>query len=169
MTRQESPPITEALTETARDPFTQKIKATSTLARAWVQWFLGLKATLDKTTKVIGALRLLTQGASIASTPVTLPALSAGLYRVTIYARITRPATTSSSLTTAIGWTEGAVVLSSTGAALVGNTTGTFEARSITIRIDQASPITYSTTYASVGGTSMQYALDVVVEEVPVS
>ena len=105
------------------------------------------------------------QEASIGSTSVYSSAIPAGLYRLAYYTRITRAATTSSSLTIAFGWTDGGVSQTFTGAAITGNTTTTYQQATVTFRADGNTPITYSTTYASVGATSMQHSLLIVLEQ----
>lgn len=109
---------------------------------------------------------LTSQNASIGTTPIPLPSLATGLYRVTTYARITTVDAVSSSLTVTISWTEGAVALSLSGAAMTGNTTTTVQSNTATIQIDASSPISYSTTYASNTPGSMKYKLIVLVEAV---
>jgi hypothetical protein len=106
------------------------------------------------------------QVASIAATPFAVGALSPGLYRVEWRARITQAASVSSSLAVTFSWVDGAVSCSKTFPALTGNTTATADGDSVLIRIDQASPVSYSTTYASVGGTVMKYAADFVLTQV---
>ena len=48
---------------------------------------------------------------------------------------------------------------------MTGNTTATVGSLTILVRVDEATAITYGTTYASVGGTTMQYELDVSCEQ----
>src|SRR5207248_3575344 len=99
------------------------------------------------------------------TTLYAVPGGQTGLYVVSLYAKITRAATTSSSLTPNIGWTDGddsiAVALNAFFAALTGNTTQTFGADSRPIYAKTGTNILYSTAYASVGGTSMQYNLHI--------
>ena len=49
---------------------------------------------------------------------------------------------------------------------MTGNTLATTTSLSAIISVDDATTITYATTYASVGATTMQYRLDVVCEQV---
>jgi hypothetical protein len=109
---------------------------------------------------------LTAQEASIGTTALQAGSLVEGLYRISWYARITRAATTSSTLTVTIGWTESTLALTLGGAAITGNTTTTVQSGSIIAMLDGASPLTYATTYGSVGATTMQYRLDVIVERV---
>lgn len=104
--------------------------------------------------------------AAIATTPFTLGSISAGLYRIDWYTRVTTAAGVSSSLTVTLGWTETAVALTSSGPAMTGNTTATNQSGSVLIRSDASAPITYATTYASNAATAMYYRIDFVVSYV---
>jgi hypothetical protein len=149
----------------ARDPLVIPPKMHA--APVLIDWATALSIRTDQSSqRIADPVALESQGASIGTTPIPSGALGAGLYRVSWYARITRAATTSSSLTVTIGWTESAVSLALSGAALTGNTITTVQSGSALLQIDQASPVTYSTAYASVGGTSMLYTLTVVLERI---
>jgi hypothetical protein len=104
------------------------------------------------------------QGAPIGPTPLPIGNLQAGLYRVSWYLRITQAASSSSSVTVTIGWNDGGP-LQLSGAPVTGNTTATVQSGMFFIHIT-AAPITYSTAYASVGATPMQYALLLALESV---
>lgn len=147
-----------------KDPIADR--HTGRVTDPWAEWLSSLSQTVDTTPARLAEVTLTTQGAAIGTTGIPSGALAAGLYRVSWYTRITRAATTSSSLTVTIGWTESGVSLTTSGAALTGNTTGTVQSGSVLIRIDQGTPVTYATAYASSGATSMQYRLDVVLERV---
>lgn len=145
-------------------PFSVEIRGV--LGNAWRAWFTSVKTAIDAAAQLIGAVALVAQGASIGTTAVPTAVRSAGLYRVSYYARITRAATTSSSLTVTISWTDGGVNCFQAGAAIVGNTTATAQSGSLLVRTTDPATIGYATAYASVGGTSMLYAFDVLVEAV---
>lgn len=133
----------------------------------WGAWFLALHNAVDATAQRIGrAVGLSTQSASLAAATV-VPVPATGLYRVTYYARITRAATASSSLTVTVRWTDGGVALSLPGAALTGNTTATFQTVTFLLQADQGTNITVETAYSSTGATTMQYTLSARVEAVP--
>lgn len=134
--------------------------------KPFIEWVTALTTDVDASSARITTKTVTAQAASIASTPFAVGALSPGLYRVEFYARITQAATTSSSLTVTFSWVEGAVSCSKTFPALTGNTTATVDGNGALIRIDQASPVSYATTYASVGGTVMQYRADFVLTQV---
>lgn len=130
----------------------------------WVKYFQNQSDAITDTAQRLNVTELTAQSASLGATPIAVGALAAGFYRITYYARITQAATTSSSLTVTIGWTDSGLSCSASGAPMTGNTTGTLQSGSQTFKIDQATPITYATTYASVGATSMQYKLAVILE-----
>jgi hypothetical protein len=134
--------------------------------RVFLDWTTALAGDVDASAARISTVEVEDQSASIGATAIPVGALAAGYYRVTTFARIVRAATTSSSLIVAVQFTDAAVTCTHTGAAVTGNTTGTVQSLSWLVRIDQGTPVTYTTTYASVGGTSMQYDLAIIVEQV---
>ena len=136
------------------------------LSPTWRDWFERLPATLDAIPSRLNEVSLTGQAASITTTNYANAVLLAGLYRATYYARITQAATTSSSLTVSFSWTEGGVTQTATGAAIVGNTTATGQSDSIIIQVDKGTAVNYSTAYASVGATPMQYAIRFVLEKI---
>jgi len=134
------------------------------LTRPWSDWFQAFVDAVNAAPSTKSAVALTAKAASIAATDLTDGTYPAGVYRVSYYARITQAATTSSSLTVTIDWTDGAVNPSQAGAAMTGNTTTTVQSGSVLLRSDKAAAINYATTYASVGATPMQYRLDVTLE-----
>lgn len=105
------------------------------------------------------------QAASIGTTSIPTSSLSSGLYRVSYYCRITTAASVSSSLIVSFTWTDGGISCSLSSAALTGNTTSTVGTGTALISIDASSPISYSTTYDSVGAPAMAYSLYITLEE----
>lgn len=140
----------------------EKRKAT----QVFIDWLTALGQDVDASPARVGTKTLTAQAASIGATALPTGSLSGGYFRVTTYARITQAATTSSSLTVSIGFMDGAVNCTLSGVALTGNTTATTQSFSVMVKNDAGASLTYATTYASVGGTPMQYALTVVVEQV---
>jgi hypothetical protein len=114
---------------------------------------------------VVAVYDALTQGANIPATTIWTPPLS-GLYEVEVMGVVTRAATTSSVLPAfGIGWTDvdsnvasGAPAFTATQS---GNTAGTTRADGrILINAKALQPIqVISYSFASVGATSMQYAV----------
>ena len=136
--------------------------------RTWQVWFRNLTNTVDDAPSRIQTVSLVGQSASIGTTSIPSTTLTAGLYRVTWYLRISTAAGTSSSVTVTLGWTDDTVTMSVSGAAVTGNTTATSQTQTSLLAVDNASPVTYATTYSSSGSPAMQYALDITLEAVSV-
>lgn len=136
-----------------------------TLSREYAIWLQqSLIPRTEAPAQILTTVTLTAQAASIALTPVPLSTITAGLYRVSWYTRVTQAATTDSSLAITITWTESAATCTNTGAAVTGNLTTSTQSGSVVLRSDGNAPIDYSTTYASTGATVMQYRIDVIVE-----
>lgn len=135
--------------------------------RAWRLFFRTQNDTVSLASVNVGAVSKLLQAASIAATPVPMT-VNVGYYRISVYARRTQAATTSSDLKVDVGWTESGATLTATTGTDSTNTTTKVLTGSWVVRADQTTTITYATTYASVGATPMQYRLDVLVEQVKV-
>lgn len=126
----------------------------------WNKYLTNRDQIIAATSTRLVSVTLENQSASIGSTSFALGTLSAGMYIVYYYAAITTAATTSSSLTVTFGWTDEAVAKTYSGAAITGNTNATIQQGAIVLAVDGSSPVTYATTYASVGATAMVYKLD---------
>jgi hypothetical protein len=159
-----------------RDNVTTQVRAgnsltmASKLTRQWEAWFGLLVAAFAGLSRKMGSVAVTGHAAAIGATAVpTVPYVS-GLYVVRYYIRVSRAATTSSSLQVTIVWTDGTVAapvaMQETGAALVGNTTATHESGTMLIRCVANTDITYAVAYASVGATSCQFNFDIFVDEV---
>lgn len=133
------------------------------LTDPWTDYLTRLVTTVQAAATRVNSTAQTAQTGSIAATDISSGNLKAGVYRVSYYARITEPASISSSLQVTISWTDGGVAQSLTGAALTGNTSTTLETFSYLIHIDAGSPVRYAVAYGS-AGTPMQYRLDVVLE-----
>ena len=162
-------PSDSVLVEPQLDPQSGREVPTGIISNAWYEYFLQaqdrLNAGADTLTPVVAA--GINQSAAIPTTSIPLTTLSVRLYRVSTYARITQAASTSSSLTVTLGWTDGTVACTSSGSAMTGNTTSTTQSLSAMIRSDSSTPLTYSAAYASSGGTAMTFRLDLAVEQIP--
>lgn len=136
--------------------------------REWRNYLLSLQNTAGAAPQILYELALTGQHASIGTTPLTLPAVSAGFYRVSVYQTVTTADGVSSSLVTTIGWTDlsAAKTFVTTGlTAASAYTTAANDSIVRMIHIDNASPITYATAYTSNTPALMQYALGIVVEK----
>jgi hypothetical protein len=136
------------------------------LTRPWVAWLTDLVQKVDKDSTVVSAVTITAKSASISATSFPRTVLSAGLYRIGYFARVTTAATTSSSLTVTIAGVNGGVACSVAGAAMTGNTTSTVQSGNIYIQSDNSTALTYATTYASSGATAMVYGVWMTVERV---
>lgn len=125
-------------------------------------WFRDLRQQVDLNPARITRVSRATQSASISTTAIPSETLVDGLYQVLTFTRVVRAATTSSSLRVDMSGTDNSVSYTQQGTAITGNTTATTGRDLFFLRISGASPISYSTTYASVGGTTMAYDLEIV-------
>ncbi len=133
----------------------------------WDNWFQGIANAINITPASVGTTTLTAQHATVTAAPLTMQTLSAGLYRLTYYLRITRAATSSSSLTAAFAWTDGGQACSVTESAVTGNTLTTTQAGVVPFQIDAATTPTVTLTYASSGVTTMQFAFTASLEALP--
>lgn len=111
---------------------------------------------------------LTAQSANIGLTPL-IASPAAGLYRVSVYVVQSRAATTSGTLPSVVlsykDSDSATVVTVSATATNSANVLGTLAQATVILDSFAATTINYSTTgYASVGGTSLQYALHIRVE-----
>ena len=148
------------------DPATGKMTRSKYFSQEYVDWFLELQTRTQQSAERIGAVALTAQSASISATPVPMPDLTTGFYRVSYSARISRAASTDSTLTVTLGWTRSTIALTQAGAAITGNSTSTQQNATLLLWVDANASITYATTYGSNGATTMQYELAVIVEAV---
>lgn len=157
------PPFAAAIVQ--MDPKGQPLSS-YVISKEWGIWFQSaLVNPVSTSVQVYPMVALTSQNTSIGVTPIPLPSLATGLYRLTYYARITTAASISSSLIVTFSWTESGIALSADGPAITGNTTTTIGSASILIMSDAASPINYNTTYVS-NIAGMKYLLTIVVEAV---
>ena len=135
----------------------------------WQQYFnLSVIQPLNQTPQQFASIVDLTdQAASIVSTPIPLPSLTAGLYRISIFARITQVGTVSSSLVVTMSATDDGVSYTLPTTALTTNLVTSVTSQTWVMSVDRATPISYSTTYASTGAQAMQYKLRILVEALP--
>lgn len=133
----------------------------------WAYYLSTLTSVVSQSPNRVGLVALTAQNGSIAATDFS-GGITTGLYRVSYYVRITTPGSVSSSLTVTVGWADHGTSLTLSGTAMTGNTTATLQQYIGMIYADAGSPITYATTYASTGGTAMQYELYLALETVSV-
>lgn len=136
---------------------------TKLISGPWYLWFAGLVARTQLGAQLLKIVTLTGQAASIGATTLNVT-LAAGLYRVSWVLRVTTPATVSSSIAVTTSYTDEGLGVSQAGPAATGNTALTTQSGSFLAKSDAAAPVTFSTTYASVGGVAMVYKLDVTCE-----
>ena len=147
-------------------PGRERTKLPATLSEGWGYFLTTLLNIVNICPSRQGSAEAHLQNASIAATDLTDGTFGAGLYRLTYYARVTKAAGVSSSLQVTFAWTDHAIAQTSSGAAMTGNTTTTQQSGTVLVYSNAASPISYSTTYASNGAGEMEYSLYVVIERV---
>lgn len=157
-----------AVSPETTDPATGKKSRSPFFDQAHVDWWLEQQQRVNASAQRSGSiLTLANQGASIAATALIV-APTAGLYRVNVYARITRAGSVSSSLIVTIGHTDTTVLCSQPLTALTTNTTASTRVASFPVYSDASVAITFATTYVDGGGPqSMQYGLQITVEQMP--
>ena len=140
-------------------------RITGRVTQAMRYWLLSLADLVNASPQVLATATVSTHAASIGSTAFAVLSVQPGVYRLSMAARVTRAATTSSSLTVTFGWTS-TVACTTSSTAMTGNTTATVGSLTFLVRVDEGTAITYATTYASSGAVTMQYHLDVLCEQV---
>lgn len=135
------------------------------LTDIWRRWFGRIPSVLTSIPNVLSAVSVSTQAASIGATNFRNIDPGSGLYRLTYHVRISRAATTSSSLQVHFSWTEGGVAQTFNGVTITANVTTASQTESLMIRNDDGTAANYSTTYASSPAGEMQYSLDVTLEK----
>ena len=141
------------------------------LTREWIRYLQSVVNVVNNAAHKRALVSLTTQSAAISTTTIDTGTLDPGVYRVSYSARISRAASTSSSLTVTLSWRDGDVAQSQSGASMTGNSTttqqnGTFFVHNGTNASSANDVIKYATAYASSGGTTMQYSLFVLVEQI---
>lgn len=158
-----SPPLQTSLVTPPDNP--RSPDAAYYIDPVWYRWLVeSLVTRVQAGTTVVKTVTLTAQNASIATTSIPIGSVASGLYRLSWYTRVTTIGTVSSSLTVTFSWTESGIPLSSSGAAMTGNTTSTTQTGSILVRSDSAAALSYATTYASNGAGEMKYRIDLVAE-----
>lgn len=119
----------------------------------------------------LAAVDLVTQAAAVASTLLyAVPATQGGIYKISFSLKVTRAATTSSTLgaltitytdaTDSVAQSVVALAGTQAGAAATtnaGNSTTTVLQGQVTVNAKAGTNINFAIAYASTGGTTMQY------------
>lgn len=130
-------------------------------------WFQSsVVAPVANAPQLLPAVNLKNQSTSLSTTPIPLPSLATGAYRITYYTRKTTADGVSSSLTITLSWTESGQALTVSGSALTTDAATAVQTGTLLILSDAASPISYSTAYVSNTPGTMKYRLFILVETV---
>lgn len=132
----------------------------------WIKYLQNREDAISAAPQRNASTSALTQSASIGATSIPSGTLNAGIYRSTFYATVTTPGTTSSSLSVTFSWTDHGQAKSITSTAYTGNSITEATTAAALFYSDAGTPVTYATTYASVGATAMVYDIYVVLEKV---
>lgn len=133
-------------------------------AREWRNYLLILQNIGQASPQILQEVSLVAQTTAIATTPLALPGITSGFYRVSVYYIVTIAGAVSSSLQVTIGWTDAGGPRSRVMTALVNGVVGVNDSLEFPIHTDDNSPITYATAYASNAANQMTYNLGVIVE-----
>lgn len=144
-----------------KNPFLAK------LHRTIVRFLNDLRGYVATVSSIVGSTSISAGSAAVTTTDIPTPALEEGLYRASYNLRVNRAASTSSSVGMTFGWTAGGVSCSQVFAFLTGNTTASQTSDSILISVDDSTPVVYAISYTSVGGVSMTFDANIVLEVIP--
>ena len=129
----------------------------------WRRWLSGLTAVVEATPSRKASVTLTAQGAAIATTALPIGSVTPGVWAIYTSLRVTRAGSVSLVVRLTVTWSEGGITQTEQGTNLNGNLTTTRDGRLFIVRPDNATAISYSTTYADGGGAvSMQFGLDLV-------
>lgn len=135
------------------------------ISKSWLLWLQDAVVTrVQQAPELRTAVVLTGQHAAIGATPLPLASVTAGRYRISFYSRITTPDGVSSALTITLGWSDGGIACTQSGAAMTGNSVTTTQSGSLMIQSDANAPINYSVAYASNTPAAMVFRLSLVCE-----
>jgi hypothetical protein len=153
---------------TFEDPFVEENGRLSSEAFNWI--VITLLPRITQTASVFGTTPPFEtetpENDAIATTPLPLGSLNAGLYRVMTYLRVTSPDGVSSSVTPVVSFVDEGVTCQMEGVALTSDNIAEPVSQAFLVRVDAPGPISFSTIYASNTPNAMQYDAVVIVERV---
>jgi len=137
------------------------------IVQRWLEYFDRQASNLSAATTRISEVTLQDQFASIGATDFSDTSLPAGYYEVLIFATVVQAPTTSYSLQVDIDFTYRGQTKNCIGTAMtLPNDTTAVLRTNVPVFVDNASPIRYTVTYASVGATVMKYDLRLILRRV---
>lgn len=131
------------------------------LTMPWVDWWLDfLKSVVTVSRPVVRA----NFAAAINPTALIKQQRGFGFLRVSYNLRVLTPAGGSGSLQLALAWTDDAGLRQFLGAVVPGNKAGNVDMQSTVIYANRAFPVTGAVMYTTSGTPSLQYSIDIAVE-----
>lgn len=130
----------------------------------WRKWLQSIVGEVQSSSVVTDSVVVSNQQGAVESGLLAV-VLNSGFYRVSVYVRVSSPASVSSSISVTLRWLDGGVACSYTPSAEIGNTTSAVNQYTWAGPVDAGTQITYDVNYASVG-SFMQYNLRLVLEKV---
>ena len=161
------PPTGDPIAQTRRPQFKdQRDPKEGLITEAWENYFGHQTALSEKFSARVANVSLTNQSTSIGATDMTDGTLSAGLYRLTYYFRITTVDSIGSDVQLVIDWQDGSQTLVFTGATVITNTLSSYQTGSLPlIRVDALAPVRYSTNVVMASGDG-RHSLYIVLDEV---
>ena len=137
------------------------------IVQRWLEYFDRQASNLGAATTRVADVRKQDQSASIAATDLSDGTLVAGYYEVLIFATVVQAPSVSYSLQVDIDFAYRGQTKNALGTAMTAplNTTAVLRAV-VPVFIDNASPVRYTVTYASVGAPAMNYDLSLILRRV---
>ena len=146
------PPVDDPIAQPKRPQFEGRPDPQEgKITRQWLDYLISLGTAIVQSVSRIAEASITDEDATISPVDVTTGLIAAGKYEFTYYASITREAGTSSSLEVTLDWTDRGNAKSYTGPAIVDGAVTDSQFGGGLIRVDGASPVRYSTVYASAG------------------
>lgn len=102
--------------------------------------------------------------AAIPVTPLPLGAISAGLYRVSVYLRVTQPDGAGSSVTPFVTFIDEGITCTMEGTPLTSDAIDEPNSSTLVVQVDAPGPISFGTLYSSTTPNAMEYKAVVVIE-----
>ena len=114
----------------------------------WRKYLAAIGQAVDASPSIPVKVPVVIVGA-VGVTPFPVATIRTGPYRVSVYTRITVPASVTSSLIATIGWTDDGVNCTKALTDNNGNTTASTTGDTLVINVDGGTVITYGFAYAS--------------------
>lgn len=138
-------------------------KSKWTVSDKWYDWLLNLATIVYQCARKLATVSLDDQSGSIGAT-VLLAGSRGARFTVSVFLIIQQQATTSSSISVAIGATVQGVAYTLSTTPVVNGAAGAAWSQTFLAENDEAVALAFATTYASVGATPLKYRLRIVVE-----